>query len=668
VTALVWAFALRGLCGADEATPIEWIQGGHYYVYCGAYPADGRYLASGADDHTAKIWRASDGELLRTLEIGATVYDVAFSPDSSVVATATYFDDVTLWRIEDGQAVRVLDHPSGPIRALAFSPDGELLATGYGGGAIGYVYLWRVSDGEMLRSMKTFGIKSLAFSPDGRILASAGVATINGAYITLWNPSDGSLIRKITAHRHEIFSVAFSPDGELLASGSDELRIWRIDDSELLAELSGAERAFQSLAFSPDGRILVAGDGIGNVLVWSTNDWTFLDAFQPHVGAVSGVVYSPDGSALLTTSNDGSVKLWRTDDWKPIRWVTTEYSRASAGAEFSADGEHFACYGYDGLKIGRVVDGGVVRTFDAKGPAFAFSGDGTLIAAPTNDRIAIWRVSDGELVLRLDESGYAPRTIAFAPNGALLAAPICNERKDVQIWDATDGRKLRLLIDRRSWVSSLRFSPDSELLASSGKHGTYVWRMSDGALVAWLEDAWPSPIRFTPDGTQVAGYFSETELRFYNTSDWTLARTLEAPQSYAFAIAPNARTLLIGLEDGGIEVRRITDGTLLRSYRREAGPGAYSLACSPDSMHFVFTRSDTTIALVRNPFAERRGDLNSDADVDFDDIDAFVLALTDPSGYAEQNPDCFLSNADINRDGNIDVGDIDPFVQLLTGD
>lgn len=65
--------------------------------------------------------------------------------------------------------------------------------------------------------------------------------------------------------------------------------------------------------------------------------------------------------------------------------------------------------------------------------------------------------------------------------------------------------------------------------------------------------------------------------------------------------------------------------------------------------------------------ASMPGDLNCDGQVDFFDIDPFVLALTDPAGYAEQYPDCNPVNADCNRDGLVDFFDIDSFVALIAG-
>jgi WD40 repeat protein len=206
-------------------------------------PEDGALVASGSHDNLVRLWRASDGQMLRALpgHQGALL-SVAFSPDGQRLASAAWEDEmVRLWDVSGcvhgpeacGARPRVLEGHAGIVLSVAFSPDGDLLASG---AADGTLRLWRASNGAALHAVTgdAGALLGIAFSPDGKLLASGAV---DGS-VQVWQVSScgawprgcGTLLHSSKGHTGRVNSVAFSLDGALLASGSDDgtLRLWGV--------------------------------------------------------------------------------------------------------------------------------------------------------------------------------------------------------------------------------------------------------------------------------------------------------------------------------------------------------------------------------------------------------------------------------------------------------
>jgi WD40 repeat protein len=243
-----------------------------------AFAQQGALLVSGSRDGNVNVWRVSDGTLLdqitdRSSEIfglavspddellavggleaawiwrvnaesftrvdyqrypsGAYVNGVAFSPDSTLLALALSDDTVWLRRVSDGEIVLRLGNHTGRVLSLAFSPDGEYLATGSEDGTLNLWRLERKADGEfgatlVLKLQHSNWVNSLAFSPDGTILATATM----DRNVRLWSVPDGGVIEPPLHSMPQVTSVSFSPDGRTLAvgTGGGNLRLWRISE------------------------------------------------------------------------------------------------------------------------------------------------------------------------------------------------------------------------------------------------------------------------------------------------------------------------------------------------------------------------------------------------------------------------------------------------------
>ncbi len=236
------------------------------------------------------------------------VHRIAFSPDASTLATAVE-SAVYIWRIQDGVVLRVLEHAQ--VEHLAFSPDGELFASG---AFLGGVRVWRVADGELLYSFSdNEWISSLAFSPDGSMLAGSFTT---GYKVMLWDVTNGKESGIIPG---EFDSLAFSPDGTMLALGGfKEIYLFEFPDLFLDRTLEGASNQFDKMVFTPEGLLVTLGSS--QTIIWRVSDGEILARLR-----LFGHTLTPDRSILASSVRGypGVVKLWKLPDGQLLATLRT---------------------------------------------------------------------------------------------------------------------------------------------------------------------------------------------------------------------------------------------------------------------------------------------------------------------------------------------------------
>lgn len=277
-------------------------------VYEVAFSPDGTTLASASGDRTVQLWHVADGTPLHTLKgHSGRVMSVAFAPDGTTLASGADDNTVRLWKASDGRPLRTLAGHTDGIPAVAFSPNGAILVSGSHDNT---VQLWEVDSGAPLLTMlgHTDLVIGVAFSPSGTILASGGKDNT----VRLWRVADGKQLR-VFHHAGYVWSVAFSPDETLLASGAEDdvAHLWRMNGQRLpMFDLKGHLDNVVSVAFSPDGTVLASGSYDSTVRLWRTSDGKLLRVLRGHTKGVKFVTFSPDGTMLATASFDNTVRLW----------------------------------------------------------------------------------------------------------------------------------------------------------------------------------------------------------------------------------------------------------------------------------------------------------------------------------------------------------------------
>jgi WD40 repeat protein len=200
----------------------------------------------------------------------AQITQALFTPDSQRLITVSRDKTIRVWDVANREPVRVLRPPIGPGRqgellAAALSPDGKTLAVGgfgyfRGGKRTCPIFLVSLEKGEIIRSLRGHGaaVRALAFAPVGNVLASGGA----GGGIFLWDVDTGKVLHKLPGHKGGTTDLAFAPRGKRLASvGNDGVgRIWSVESGAAVAELkSPGDSVRYTVDWGPNGKHIVTG-------------------------------------------------------------------------------------------------------------------------------------------------------------------------------------------------------------------------------------------------------------------------------------------------------------------------------------------------------------------------------------------------------------------------
>ncbi len=271
---------------------------------------------------------------------------VAFSPDGQMLATAGGYNDETvkLWRTSDGSAIRTLAGHTGDVYSVTFSPDGAYIASGSRDHT---VKLWRVSDGSMVwtRSLHGTGnwIWSVRFSPDGQLIAAAGADD----YLTILSAADGSVVHEMDLH-WSVEAAVFSPDGQLLVcvTGIARMNIYRVSDWSLIRAIDGAH---DFVAFSQDGQ-LVAAQSSGNILnLYRVTDGSVARSLVGHTDTVRSIAFSPDGRLLFSGASDQTIRVWNVETGALLKTYDPEPGSNVYGIDCSGPEPLFAYGAFPGF-------------------------------------------------------------------------------------------------------------------------------------------------------------------------------------------------------------------------------------------------------------------------------------------------------------------------------
>jgi WD40 repeat protein/beta-lactamase regulating signal transducer with metallopeptidase domain len=581
-------------------------------VFASAFSRDGKTLATGSWDKTAKLWDVPAREPAKaavrmTLQIqeqlsGPTyrILALAVSPDGKTVATAGEDKIVKVQDAETGRVLALLEGHEDFVVGIAFAPDGKTIATASFDGT---VKLWDVptaANGGAMKARLTLKghsnwVFAVAFAPDSKMLATAGYDKT----VKLWDldgrAEEGVLTPKHTlkGHRGTVRAVAFSPDGKTLASGGGDhaIRLWDVATRKQRAILKGHKQAIRALAFSPNGKTIASASEDNNAMLWDVAD-AHKEHVEPaetlggHLDMVLSVAFSPRGETLASASLDGTVRLWD---------VASGQTRATLGGH--AGGASAAVFAPDSRRLLTGSYDGVVRVWPQALPRFTARltlhgrAEKVWVSAVSRDGKTLVIAGDKSLHLRavrslprgaaIPEVGSTVFAVAYSPDGKLLAT--AHDDKTIRLWDTATGRLRATLQGHAERVWAVSFSPDGKTLASAS--GAWNQANKPGEVKLW--DL--AGLRVQPGGPP---------------DELTPRSTLKGHADLVFCLAfsKDGKTLFTGSRDKTIKLWDVTDvgrgGVLTpRCTLKEHKGAVRNLALSPDGKMLATASWDGTVKL-----------------------------------------------------------------------
>ena len=600
-----------GFLHAANRPDIRWMRGGNGdAVKALAYSPDGKWVASGTE---LKLWRVSDGMLLRTFD-AVSVGSIAFSSDGKWLFGGDG-DRLKAWSTETGEVLWEIEGHAGSVSAVSYLPErrsfDETVLAGYSDGT---VKLWDPGDrGLELNVTNLSGqVFSASFSPNGKYFFSAG-DFVNG--VNLWNTRSGALIRTFTNSDFAPVAI-FSPNGLYVAAASspsfpqpEPIKLWRTESGKLVKRFP-ISNWIRALAFSRDGSTIHAGDQTGEITRWDIKSGKRVDSFVAHAGSVRALASHPSGDGFVSGGTDNAIKLWTKKD-QPVRSFT-EHSGAITEIAASRNGKLAASASSDGtVRLWRTSSGRRLHVLNQDFPVLdvAFSPDARRVASLGKDgSLKMWNAATGRLLwLMNNSSDSVSGGVEFSADGRTVV--IAGFDGKFRFFRAADGANAGELPAPGGRINALLYSPDGTRLITGGHSNVPLSRAyvavvnaTNGSSVwsAQPDDVTTLSIAVSPDGELIASGGTAQNIpngtvKLWRASDGALVRTLESQSVEILSLCFSADgALLISTDAHTMKVWRVADGVLLSTFTREVA-GVESCARIPNSTSFIYGRVDGTV-------------------------------------------------------------------------
>ncbi len=452
--------------------------------------------------------------------IGGTYYLKHLDNERTLEKERNMRLDYQQWHLPEGAKARI---GTGTIRAMQYSPDGNLLAV------VSDIGVWildaQTAEPRHLLAAHTGIINSISFSPDGSTLA---VGTENGT-VQLWDTSTGEHQKTFTRreYRFGVDNVFFMPDGRTLAViYFSMLDLWDI----------------------------VTGKRKNTLLAASENDPDANVRYIPNMYMSFGAYrnsFSSDGKTIVSYIDNGTFRFWDIATRKEIRTLKAKPSgQFGQLVSFSSDLQTVAFASYNSYKeqsqiqvwdvnFWSVNTQTQIKTDNFEPPFLVFSPDGNFIASYVNKAIRIWDVYIGKEKKRFKGHKSTVMTVAFSPDNRTLVSSSYDNT--LRFWDIDTGKEKKTVAGYGALFRDVSLSADAQTLMSLGPGSNTIrlWNSNTGQheknFIGHKKGVWDAVLSL--DGSKLASSsFLKNSIYLWDVNTGKLSK-LKGPRRLVSGVA-----------------------------------------------------------------------------------------------------------------------------------
>lgn len=624
-----------------------------------ALSPNGRFVFSGGEDQTIRVWEITTGRCLYTFRgHQGAVTAVALNSDGNQLISGSDDKTIKLWNVASTSHLFTFggapDNPNpvgplrrifggsqprtssgnghkGGVRAVAFSFDRRYLLSG---GDDGVLKLWDVASGKCLQTLREHraAIFAVAFSPDGRRALSGSADQT----IKLWDVSAGRVIQTLQGHHH-LSAVAYSPSGQYVLAGDIPIKLWDITTGRVVQTFNDPD--VRTVAFSPDQRYIFSGNRRGQMKLWEAVTGRCLRTFDAHEAEVRSIVVSTDGHYALSCDAN-SLKLWAVHCETPLelaplklaqmpvaahvltgdRLYEQEVAQGQAALErkepASAVQHLRRARSQSGYQRGMEAIQAWLNLYSvlprqslqdcweqanlerhtAAVTAVAFTSDSSAIFSGSADfTLKRWDRATERCTLSFEGHQDRVEAIALSPDRNQVLSASADQT--LRLWDANTGECLRILSGHQGTVSTVAYA-NRYAISGSQDQTLKLWDLLTGRCLRTLQC--PSAITTTAislDGRcLISG--GDRSLTVWDFPRGEVVRTIEGHENLvrSVAINPVAHQALSGSDDQSLKLWNLATGDCMRTFVGHSA-GVNAVAISPDGQYAVSGSADRKLKL-----------------------------------------------------------------------
>jgi WD40 repeat protein len=561
----------------------------------------GRWLVSGSQDWSVRLWDLETNSVVRTFEgHQGTVHAVAMTPDGQAILSGSEDRTLRLWDAATGHMRQLFRGHTLAVRGVAMAADGKLA---YSASEDGTVREWNIATGETstLFSGRSHQLKPLAVTSDAhRLMFGAGDWTIR--VVDLTNKQAITL----EGHSGIVRSLACSPDNSTLISGGDDgvVRVWSLATGTSILELRGHSESVEAVTFGSSGKTAISGSRDRTLCLWNLETGLPLQVLKGHSGFVRAVAFSSSTGGVISGSTDRTIRHWNLKSHSEDKFVDG-HSEAVSRLAISSDGSRaISGSGGSDLLVWNAADqgegnlnasnqdaalsphvSGHLQGHTGRIQAVEMTADGRRAVTGSRDRtLRIWDL--GQTLTTHVLKGHTREILDLqisADGGRVVSL---SRDRTLRIWDMQTGRAIRALL-----------SVDNERArASLGVSNAMIAELETGLIVDLAAKPLPHDpsIALSPDGSRVV-VGSQGNVCVWNLDTGTTDnQELADMDIVAIEFEPGSKRILMGSLFGPLLLWRLGyDPDLLEGHSGRI----LDLVVTPDGRSAASAATDDTIRI-----------------------------------------------------------------------